>query len=143
MRFQRADLPGMVIAALAPVALLALLLTAFGLWDHEGTPLLGNLAIGLGVGAGLAGACARFVRHRAIVLGLGVALALDVAAVIAVQRAGLDGTGVATALKLGGVALFLGVNAVAAYDLVDHGLLPMLDRRTARRAAERARGGEA
>ncbi|MSQ31426.1 MAG: hypothetical protein EXR64_05315 [Dehalococcoidia bacterium] len=139
MRFTRADLPGMLIAALAPAALLALLLNAFALWDHDGTPLIANLAVGLGAGAGLAGACARFVRHRAIVLGLGVALALDIAAVIAMQRAGLDGTTTATALKLGGVALFLCVNAVIAYDLVDHGLLPILDRRAARRAASRAR----
>jgi len=139
MRFTRADLPGIALAGLAPAALYVLVVAAFDLWRHEGTPLLSALAIVVAFAAGISlGALARFVRHWSVVGGLVAAMGLDVAGVIVLQRTGQDGTVLATALKLGGVGFSLAANAVIAYDVIDRGLLPILDRRAAHRATHRA-----
>ena len=139
MWFKRADLPGIALAGFAPAALYLLVVAAFDLWHHEGTPLLSALAIVIALGAGITlGALARFVRRWRIVGGLVAAISFDVAGVLVLQRTGQDGTVLATTLKLGGAGLFLAANAVIAYDVIDWGLLPIIDRRAARRATHRA-----
>ncbi|MSQ42419.1 MAG: hypothetical protein EXR65_05225 [Dehalococcoidia bacterium] len=138
MRFKRGDLPGIVIAALAPAGMVVLILAAYGLWQHEGSPVLGGAAANLALGAGLLAAFSRFIRRWNVLIGLLLALALDIAAIVFAQRSGNDHTALATGLKLLGVALFLGVNATAAIDLLVHGLNPVLVRRDERIAARRA-----
>ena len=53
MRFKRADMPGLAIAVLGPVGLFVLLLEAYDLWNHHGSPLLGILSVHIAIGGGL------------------------------------------------------------------------------------------
>lgn len=138
MRFKRSDLPGILIAVLAPVGLTVLFLTAFDVWHHEGTPLLGFMATNIAIGGGIAAAFSRFVRKWDAAFACFAILIALVAAVIWAQRAGEDGTALATALKWAAVIDFLVLNVVVLGQVVSGGLLPILDRRDARRRAARS-----
>jgi hypothetical protein len=135
MRFKRSDMPGILIAAIAPVLLLWLFLNAFDVWHHHGTPLIGFMAGNFAIGGGLLAAFSRFVRRWDVPLGALGALLLLVLAVIWAQHSGNDGTALATALKLAAVADFLLLNLLIAIQVIENGLIPVLDRRDARRRA--------
>ena len=135
MRFKRSDLTGMAIAVLAPVALMALFLSAFSVWHHENTPLLGFMAVNIAVVGGVAAAFSRFIRKWDAPVGLLALLLIIVIGVNWLQRTGHDGTMLATGLKLAGVADFLLLNLLVLGQVVSAGLLPILDRRDARRRA--------
>ena len=136
MRFHRSDLPGLLIAVLAPVGLMLLLLASFETWDHHGTPLLGAMAANIAIGAGVLAAFTRFIRSWDVILGLLMVLVLSVVVVIGLQQTGDDGTGIATTMKWIGVFAFLGLNVVIPLQILSNGLIPMLNRNEARRAAE-------
>ena len=136
MRFHRSDLPGLLIAVIGPVGLMLLFLAAFDTWDHHGTPLLGAMAGNLAIGGGLLAAFTRFIRKWDIILALVLALVLSVGVVIGLQQAGEDGTAIATTMKWVGVIAFLGLNIVIPLQIISNGLIPMLNRNEARRAAE-------
>jgi hypothetical protein len=137
MRFRRADLPGLAIATLAPPAMLILFLASWDAWDHQGTPLLGGVATNLAIPAAIIGAFSRFVRSwDLIVILLGV-IVICVLGVNWAQHTGNDDTFISTLLKLTGVLTFLLLNAAFGYQILKHAILPMLDRRDARLAAER------
>lgn len=137
MRFDRSDMPGLAIAVLAPVGVFILILNAYGLWDHHGDPLLPTISVHLAIGAGLIGAFARFIKAWNVLLTVIGALLAAIVGVIILQQTGNDGTAIATALKLSGVALFLLANLVILQQFIAHGIGPILDRRDARKAAER------
>jgi hypothetical protein len=136
MRFHRSDVPGLLIATLGPVGLTLLFLAAFDTWDHHGTPLLGAMAANLAVGGGLLAAFTRFIRNWDVILGLLLALVLSVGTVIGLQQTGDDGTALATTVKWVGVVSFLALNVVVTLQIINNGLIPMLNRIEARRAAE-------
>ena len=138
MRFKRSDLPGILIATVAPALLFWLLVRSFGLEHHHGTPLLGALSGNVAVGAGVLAVLSRFVRRWDRVLIPLVLLAGCVAGVLVLQRTGDDGSSSATALKLAGVLLFGVINVAVVLDVLVHGLNPSLQRRDARLARERA-----
>ena len=138
MRFTRADLPGIAIAVLAPPAVFVLFLVSFEAWDHRGTPLLSFMATNFAIAIGLAAVFSRFVRAWDVPVGLLMLLAAAVAAVNWAQRTDNDGTALATGLKWVGVLAFLLLNLSIAYQLFVNGLLPVLDRRDARRAEAEA-----
>ena len=135
MRFKRSDLPGILVALAAPVALTALFFTAFDVWHHEHTPLLGFMAVNIAVGGGVAAAFSRFIRNWDAPIALLLILIGVVLAVIWIQRTGNDGTALATGLKWAGVIAFLLLNAVVLVQVLSAGVLPILDRRDARRRA--------
>ncbi len=135
MRFQRSDLPGMLVAVLGPVALMFLLLDSYQLWEHHGSPILGILSANLAIVGGLVGAFWRFIRARDTVIGLALVLALSVVGVLGLQAAGEDGTTIASVLKIVGVLSFLALNVVFVWQFLAHGLNPVLVRRDERRAA--------
>jgi hypothetical protein len=137
MRFKRSDMPGLAIAVLAPVGMFVLLVNAYGLWDHHGDPLLPTISMNLAIGAGLIGAFARFIKAWGLLLTVIGALIATVVAVIILQQTGNDSTTFSTTLKLLGVGLFLLANLVIVQQLIVHGIGPILDRRDARKAAER------
>lgn len=138
MRFKRSDLPGILIATVAPAALFTLLVVAFNLQLHHGTPLLGALAGNIAGGAGVLAVLSRFVRRwERVVIALTLLIAC-VVGVIMLQRTGNDGGAFATSLKLSGVLLFLVINLFVVLDVMVHGLNPSLQRRDARLARERA-----
>ena len=142
MRFTRADLPGIAIAALAPPALFILFLASFDVWDHHGTPLLGAMSANIAIGAGIAAAFSRYVRSWDLPLAfLGLLLA-SVAGVIWAQQSGNDGGALATTLKWTGVIAFLLLNLAVVWQILNNAVLPVLDRRDASRKAEQAAAAE-
>ncbi|MDO9445719.1 MAG: hypothetical protein Q7K37_10435 [Dehalococcoidia bacterium] len=140
MRFKRADLPGMLIAMVAPAAMFVLLVASYDLWYHHGTPLLGILSVHIAIGAGIIGAFARFIRSWELTLGALALLLGCVVGVLLLQRSGNDGTAAATALKLGGVVSFGILNVAVVQQILVNGLNPVLVRREARQAAAESQG---
>ena len=137
MRFARADLPGLAIAALAGPLLMVLFLAAFETWRHSGTPLLGFMGANLGIAVGVAAVFARFIRRCEWPLAFAAVIAVAVGAVYWAQQSGHDGTALATLLKWLGVAGFVGLNGSVFWQLLRNGIVPILERRE-RRAAELA-----
>ena len=135
MRFHRSDLPGILIATLAPVGLMLLFLASFETWHHEGTPLVGAMAGNIAVGGGLLAAFTRFIRNWDIPLASILLMLACAAAVVVLQQTGNDGTG-ANALKWLGLFGFLVFNISVVLQILGYGLLPALDQRAARLAAE-------
>ncbi|MDA0270131.1 MAG: hypothetical protein O2798_06940 [Chloroflexi bacterium] len=136
MRFKRADLPGLLIATLAPVGLFMILVASYDLWRHHGTPLLGFLSVNIAVGGGIIGAFSRFIRNWELALGSLVALLAMAGGVLILQWTGNDGTAFATALKFGGLLAFGLLNVAIIQQLLVNGLNPILVRREARAARE-------
>lgn len=141
MRFNRADLPGMAIAVLGGPALMVLFLASFEAWHHQGTPLLGGVASNLAIPAGIIGAFSRFIKKWDIVVILLAVIVVCVVGVNVAQRTGTDDHVLSTMLKVGGVLTFLVLNGVIVLQMLIYGILPILDRRDARRAAEREAAG--
>lgn len=135
MRFCRSDLPGILIAGLAPVGLMLIFLASFETWHHEGTPLLGIMSANLAIGGGLLAALTRFIRNWNVPLASVLLMVTCAAVVVILQETGNDNTG-AYLLKWLGVLGFLVFNISVALQIVSYGLLPTLDRRAARLAAE-------
>ena len=142
MRFRRSDLPGIAIAVLAPPLLMLLFFASFETWDHRGTPLLGQMAMNVAAPAGIAAAFSRYIRNWDVLVGLLALLAAVVAGVNWAQRTGNDDIALVTTLKWVGVLDFLLLNVVIGWQMLRNGILPILDRRDARRAAEAAAAGE-
>lgn len=136
MRFARGDLPGIAIALLGGPALFLLFLASYDVWDHRGTPLLGAMATNFALAVGLAAVFSRFVRHWPVAIVLVVALLAIVGGVVWLQQTDNDGTTLATTLKLIGVADFMLLNVVVGGQIVWFGLIPVMDRRSARVAGE-------
>jgi hypothetical protein len=136
MRFHRKDLPGLLIAVGGPVGLMLVFLAAFDVWDHHGTPLLGAMAGNLAVGGGLLAAFTRFIRSWDVILGLLLILALAVAAVIGLQQTGEGGTAIEMTGRWIAVIAFLLLNIVIPLQIINNGLIPMLNRREERLTAE-------
>jgi hypothetical protein len=141
MRFKRADLPGLLIATLAPVGLFMILVASYDLWRHHGTPLLGMISVNIAVGGGIIGAFSRFIRNWELALGSLVLLLAMAGGVLILQWTGNDSTAFATALKFGGLLAFGLLNVAIVQQLLVNGLNPILVRRDARAAAAREAHG--
>jgi len=135
MRFHRSDWPGILIAALAPPALMLLFLASYDVWHHHGTPLLGGMAANIAIGGALIAAFTRFIKKWDIPLASLVVIIGSAAAVIALQQTDND-NGLADLLKWVAVLGFLVFNAAAVLQILGYGLIPALNQRAARKAAE-------
>jgi len=93
MRFQRSDLPGILIAGLAPVGLMLLFLASWETWGHHGTPLLGAMSANLAIGGALIAAFSRFIRNWDIPLASVILMLVAAGSVIVLQQMDNDGTG--------------------------------------------------
>jgi hypothetical protein len=138
MRFTRSDLPGLVIATLAPVGLMFLFLESYDVWHHEGTPLLSAVSSNIALAMGVMAAFVRFVRNWDAVAVPAGGLGIAVVAVMLLQQTGNDDMAIATLMKWVGLISFLLLNVVIGFQVLTNGLLPVLDRRDARRAAAEA-----
>lgn len=138
MRFTWSDLPGLLIATLVPVALTLLLFESYDLWHHEGTPLLSALASNIAIAVGVAAVFIRFVRNWDAVAVPAVVLLIAVIGVLVLQRTDNDGTAFATLTKWVALLSFLTLTLVIGYQVLVNGLIPVLNRRDARRAAAEA-----
>lgn len=135
MRFRRADLPGIAVAALIPALLSYIVFAGWDLLHHEGTPLLSMVATNFAIAGGVIAYLTRYIAHwRAFGIMAGL-LAIAVAGVFFVQFTGRDHTLFATALKWAGLLLFLALNALLVVDLLIVAVNPYLVRREERRAA--------
>ena len=128
-------MPGLAIAVLGPVLLFLLLLEAYQLWDHHGSPILGMLSVNIAVGGGLIAGLWRFVKARDVVVGLALGMVLAVAAVFVLRETGSGDSAFANVLKLLAIVLFLALNAVVVQQLLWNGLNPILQRRDDAKAA--------
>jgi hypothetical protein len=135
MRFKRADLVGILFAALAPVAAMVLFLAAFEVWGHHGTPLLGFMSANIAIAVGLMAAFTRFIKNWDFIGGSFGLLVLLIATVIMLQRADNDGAA-ATSLKWAALIDFLVLNIAIGWQVLNNGLMPVVYRRDARLAAE-------
>ena len=135
MRFKRADLVGILFAALAPVAAMVLFLAAFEVWGHHGTPLLGFMSANIAIAVGLMAAFTRFIKNWDLIGGSFGLLVLLIATVIMLQRADNDGSA-ATLLKWAALIDFLVLNIAIGWQVLNNGLMPVVYRRDARLAAE-------
>ena len=135
MRFKRSDLPGIAVAALIPALLSYVIFDGWNLLHHEGTPLLGAVAVNVAVAGGVIAYLTRYITHRRAFARLAGGFALAVAAVFFVQATGRDHTLGATALKWAALLLFLALNALLVIDLLIVAVNPYLVRRDERRAA--------
>jgi hypothetical protein len=143
MRFKRSDLPGFLIAVVAPALLFLLFLASFEVWDHKGTPLLGFMAVNIAGAVATMAIFSRFIKNWDVPLALLFILAVAVGGVMWAQRTDNDGTALATTLKWIGLIDFVVLNIAIGLQVISNGLLPVLDRRDARRAAAAAaEGGE-
>ena len=135
MRFHRSDLPGILIAGLAPVGLTLLFLNSFDVWEHHGTPLLGAMAANIAIGGALLAAFTRFIRNWDVPFASILLMLVSAAAVVSLQKAGNDNTA-ADLLKWLGLLGFFVFNVSVVLQIIGNGLLPALDQRAARLAAE-------
>ena len=134
MRFHKSDLPGLLIATLAPAGLMLLFLASFEVWEHHGTPLLGAMAGNIAVGGGLIAGFSRFIRRWGVPI-LGFVLILSAVAVVNVLKlSGDDGTAISTLFKWLGVVGFGIFNVSVALQILTNGLIPALNQRAARAA---------
>jgi hypothetical protein len=93
------------------------------------------MATNIGVGVGLMAMFTRFVRNWDWPMAFLLILASAVAGALWAQGSGNDGTAFATTMKWLAVAAFLLVNAAIGLQVLVHGLLPVLDRQSARKHA--------
>jgi hypothetical protein len=142
MRFKRSDLPGFIIAVGAPPLLFVLFLASFDVWRHQGTPLLGFMAVNIAGAIATLAIFSRFVRNWDLPFALLMVLAIAIIGVIWAQRSGNDGTALATLLKWTGLIDFLVLNVAIGLQVLNNGLIPVLNRRDARRAAAAAAENE-
>lgn len=131
MRFHRSDLPGLFIAVVVPPALMILFLASFETWEHHGTPLLGALAGNIAGMVGTAAVFSRFVKKWDVPVILVAVIVGVVVAVNWAQSSGNDGGAFATTLKLIGVGAFGALNIAVVWQVLNNGLLPILQRRDA------------
>ncbi|MGE0134341.1 MAG: hypothetical protein AB7L91_03935 [Dehalococcoidia bacterium] len=135
MRFKRSDLPGFIIAVGAPPLLFLLFLRSFEVWHHQGTPLLGFMATNIAGAVATLAIFSRFIRNWDFPLILLAVLGGIIGGVLWAQQSGNDGTAFATTLKWLGIGVFLLLNLLLGLQVLQNGLLPVLDRRDARRSA--------
>ncbi len=135
MRFHRSDLPGILIAGLAPVGLTLLFLNSFDVWGHHGSPLLGAMAANIAIGGALLAAFTRFIRNWDVPLASMLLMIACAAAVVSLQQAGNDNTA-ANLLKWLGIVGFMVFNISVVLQILSNGLVPALNQRAARLAAE-------
>lgn len=141
MRFNRADIPGILIAGLGGPLMMILFFAAFETWHHQGTPLLGGVAQNVAMPAAIIGAFSRFIRKWDLIIVLVAIIFACVVGVNVAQRTGRDDELISTVMKLGGVLTFMLLQGAILVQMLQHGILPILDRRDARRAAEREAAG--
>ena len=123
--------------------LLLVFLASFQVWDHKGTPLLGFVAVNAAGAIATMAIFSRFVKSWDVPLGILLVMFAAVGGVFWAQESGNDGTALATTFKWVALIAFMVLNLAIGIQVLKNGLLPVLDRRDARRAAAAAAEAEA
>ena len=135
MRFKQSDLTGIAVSAGIPVLISWIVFNGWQLQHHEGTPLLGQIAVTFAVMGGLAGYLTRYLAHPRTFRILGALLGLVFIGVLELQASGVDQTVWSLALKWLGVLLFVLLKLILIVDVLAVAVNPYLIRRDERQAA--------
>ncbi len=135
MRFKRADLIGIAVAALVPAVLSYVIFQSWDLLHIEGNPLLGAIAGNVAAVGGILAYLTRYLTHRRAFIGIMTAFVLCVVGVIWLQFAGQGEGALAVALKWLGLLTFLALNLVLVADVLAVAVNPYFVRLDERRAA--------
>ena len=128
MKFTENDYIGIILAALAGPGIFLIILSAYDLWEHRHTPLLGFLAVNVAIGGGIIGAFSRFIKNKNRFLALIAFLILCVLAIKLLQWTGNSDSGFKLLFIWLGIIDFLLINAVIGWEFLANGLVPALDR---------------
>lgn len=129
MKFKKNDFLGIVLAALAGPGMFLIILSAYDLWDHRHSPLLGFLAINIAIGGGLIGAFSRYIKNIGRFLTLVLLLLTFAFAVKMLQWTGNGDSGYKILFIWLGILDFLILNLVVGWEFLANGLVPALDRK--------------
>lgn len=129
MKFKKNDFLGIVLAALAGPGMFLIILSAYDLWDHRHSPLLGFLAVNIAIGGGLIGAFSRYIKNIGRFLTLVLLLLTFAFAVKMLQWTGNGDSGYKILFIWLGVLDFLILNLVVGWEFLANGLVPALDRK--------------
>ncbi len=135
MRFKRADLLGIVVAAAIPAILSWVVFNGWGITHVHGNPIQGAIAGNVAAGAGLIAYLTRYVVHRRAFWTVVIGFVLCFVGVVWMQQTGSGSSGPATALKWLGILMFLGINVVLVIDVLWVAVNPYFVRLDERRAA--------
>jgi|TARA_B110000438_G_C15805794_1_gene647251 hypothetical protein len=129
MKFKKNDFLGIVLAALAGPGMFLIILSAYDLWDHRHSPLLGFLAVNIAIGGGLIGAFSRYIKNIGRFLTLVLLLLTFAFAVKMLQWTGNGDSGYKILFIWLGILDFLILNLVVGWEFLANGLVPALDRK--------------
>tara|TARA_B110000196_G_C21010227_1_gene597472 strand:- start:334 stop:780 length:447 start_codon:yes stop_codon:yes gene_type:complete len=129
MKFKKNDFLGILLAALAGPGMFLIILSAYDLWDHRHSPLLGFLAVNIAIGGGLIGAFSRYIKNVGRFLALLLLLLMFSLAVKVLQWTGNGDSGYKILFIWLGVLDFLILNLVVGWEFLANGLVPALDRK--------------
>jgi hypothetical protein len=128
MKFTKNDYLGIILATLAGPGIFLIILSAYDLWDHRHTPLLGFLAVNVAIGGGIIGAFSRFIKNKTRLVTL---IAILIICILAIKLLQWTDNG-ESSLKLLfiwlGIIDFMLINAIIGWELLANGLVPALDR---------------
>ena len=129
MKFKKNDFLGILLAALAGPGMFLIILSAYDLWDHRHSPLLGFLAVNIAIGGGLIGAFSRYIKNIGRFLTLVLLLLTFAFAVKMLQWTGNGDSGYKILFIWLGILDFLILNLVVGWEFLANGLVPALDRK--------------
>ena len=129
MKFTKNDYLGIILATLAGPGIFLIILSAYDLWDHRHTPLLGFLAVNVAIGGGIIGAFSRFIKNKIRFITLIVALILCVLAIKLLQWTGNGESSFKLLFIWLGIIDFMLINAIIVWEFLANGLVPALDRK--------------
>ncbi|MFL2635101.1 MAG: hypothetical protein ACJ0J6_04580 [Dehalococcoidia bacterium] len=136
MKFTKNDYIGILLAALAGPGIFLIILSAYDLWEHRHTPLLGFLAVNVAIGGGIIGAFSRFIKNKTRFLALIVFLILCILAIKILQWTDNSESGFKLLFIWLGIIDFMLINAIIGWEFLANGLVPRLDRMKANNPTE-------
>ena len=136
MKFTKNDYLGIILAALAGPGIFLIILSAYDLWDHRHTPLLGFLAVNIAIGGGIIGAFSRFIKNKIRLISLIMILILCVLAIKFLQWTDNGDSSFKLLFIWLGIIDFMLINAIIGWEFLANGLVPALDRNNERKPIE-------
>ncbi|MFB0900885.1 MAG: hypothetical protein QMB22_02620 [Dehalococcoidia bacterium] len=129
MKFRKNDILGILLAAFAGPGLFLIIISAYDLWDHRHTPLLGFLATNLAIGGALIGAFSRYIKNIYRFISLIFILLLCVFIVKILQWSGNEESNLKLLFIWIGLIDFLILNVIVGWEFLSNGFVPAMDRK--------------
>ena len=129
MKFRKNDILGILLAAFAGPGLFLIIISAYDLWDHRHTPLLGFLATNLAIGGALIGVFSRYIKNIYRFISLIFILILCVLIVKILQWSGNEESNLKLLFIWIGLIDFLILNVIVGWEFLSNGFVPAMDRK--------------